>query len=194
LIYPNVIKNVATMYNKAWVMVELNDVGQAVADILWEEHEYEEIFMTEMNGRKGQQLSSGVGGKQVRMGLQQSVATKNLGCANLKSLIEDNKLLVHDFETISELSTFIQKGKSFEAEEGRTDDSVMSLVIFAWLTTQPLFKELTSMNIRDKLFQAQAKAIEEELLPIFYSDGRTDGNEVFRDASGQVWERTVFDK
>lgn len=177
LIYPNAIEKVARMYNNAYVLVELNDVGQSVADILYSELEYEELFFVETQQRLGQTLSTGVGGRQVKLGVQQSVSTKNLGCANLKSLIEDNKLIVRDFNTIQELSTFIQKGKSFEAEEGRHDDLVMTLVMFGWLTNQALFKDLTNTNLRSKLYELQAQAIEDDMLPMFVDDGRPSGDE-----------------
>lgn len=184
LIYPNAIIKVAKMYNDAYVLVELNDVGQSVADTIYSDLEYENIFMVEtQNQRGGQQLSTGVGGKQIKLGVQQSVATKNLGCANLKSLIEDNKYVVRDFNTIGELSTFIQKGKSFEAEEGRHDDLVMGLVMFAWLSGQSLFKEMTNTDLRNKLFEARMAAIEEEMLPIFYDNGIKQ-KEVYNDGHG----------
>ncbi len=67
---------------------------------------------------------------------------------NLKTLIEDFKLLTLDYEIISELTTFAQRHNSFEAEEGCNDDLAMCLVIFAWLVAQDYFKEMTDNDIR----------------------------------------------
>jgi hypothetical protein len=177
LIYPNVIKEVAERYNKAFLLIELNDNGGEVANILFHDYEYENLFMTETNGRNGQQLSSGFGKpmSQLRMGVVQSSATKNNGCANLKSLVEDQKLIINDFDTISEMTTFASKGKSFEAEEGKNDDLVMTLVLFGWLARQQMFKELVNSDFRKVLYEAQQKAIEESMLPLFSTDDLESG-------------------
>ena len=153
-------------------MIELNDNGCEVANILFHDYEYENIFMTESNGRNGQTLSGGFGKSlsQLRLGVVQSAATKNNGCANLKSLLEDQKLIINDFQTISELTTFASKGRSYEAEEGKNDDLVMTLVLFAWLARQQMFKELVNSDFRQVLFEAQQRAIEESMLPLFSTD------------------------
>lgn len=190
LIYPNVVKDVAQQYNEAYCLVELNDVGTEVANILYNDLEYEYILMTETSGRAGQQLSTGMGRSftTVRLGVVQSVATKNLGCANLKSLIEDQKLIIHDFDTISELTSFVAKGKSFEAEEGKTDDLAMSLVLFGWLARQQMFRDMINQDFRQSLFEAQQKSIQEDMLDIFVHDGT--GPKTFTDDSGTVWTTT----
>ena len=43
-----------------------------------------------------------------------STAVKKVGCSNLKALIEEDKLLITDYDIIAELTTFIEKGQSFQ--------------------------------------------------------------------------------
>jgi hypothetical protein len=83
--------------------------------------------------------------------------------------------LITDFDAISEISTFIESKGSFAADDGYHDDIVMTLVLFAWLSTQPYFKELTDVNMRTVIYEKQIQAIEEQLTPFgFISDGREE--------------------
>jgi hypothetical protein len=113
-------------------------------------------------------------------------------------LIEGDKLEIHDFDVIVELSNFIQKGQSFEAEEGASDDLVMCLVFFAWLTDQQYFKEMTDEDIRKRLFESQKENIEADMAPFgFIDDGILDLDAAFVDEDGDYWRPTgmpnVFD-
>ena len=183
MLYPNVINKVARDYNNAHVMIEINDIGQQVADILHAELEYDNILTTAKDVNK-QYLSPGFG-RATQMGVRMTKQVKRQGCFTLKSLMEENKLLVFDAETISEFSTFIEKQGTWMADEGYFDDLVMSLVLFAWVTSNSYFKDLTDIDIRAKLYDNQMKQIEEELTPFgLIMDGTEE--ETFID-SGDLW-------
>jgi len=165
LVYPGIIKKMSDYYNQAYVLVEINDNGQQVVDALFDDFEYENILSTvDMKGKIA--LTWGFGNKSQR-GIRTTKSVKRLGCSILKNLIEQQKLLVQDFDTISEFSTFISKGSSFEAEEGSHDDMVMCLVLFAWCTNQQFFADLSNINIKGRLHEEQMRQIEEEQLPDF---------------------------
>ena len=165
LVYPSIIKRMGDYYNQAYVLVEINDNGQQVVDSLFEDYEYENILSSV--GIKGKvAITWGYGNKSHR-GIRTTKSVKRLGCSLMKNLIESEKLIIQDFETISELSTFIAQGTSFEAEEGSHDDLVMTLVLFAWMTNQQFFSDLTNTDVRARLHEEQMKQIEEEQLPSF---------------------------
>jgi hypothetical protein len=163
LLYPMLIKKMGDYYNQAYALVEINDNGQQIVDTLFEEYDYENILSSvDVKGKMS--LTWGYGNKSQR-GIRTTKSVKRLGCTLLKSLVENQKLIIQDFDTISELSTFIAKGSSFESEEGSHDDLVMTLVLFAWCTNQNFFAELSNINIKQKLHEEQLKQIEEEQLP-----------------------------
>jgi len=187
ILFPQIIKEVATSYNKAYVLCEVNDVGDQVAAGLHYDLEYSNLLMSSMRGRAGQILGQGFSGKKVQLGVKMSKTTKKVGCLNLKTLIEDNKLVFNDFEIINELTTFIQKGNSFEAEEGRNDDLVMCLVMYSWLILQDYFKELTDQDIRKKIYEEQKNQVEQDMSPFgFIVDGINDES-TFVDKDGDRW-------
>jgi len=188
MLYPNAIYAIARQYNKAYVLVEINDIGQQVADILHKDLEYDNIVHVQMQGRKGQVVNGGFGtpGSSM-MGVKTSVATKRIGCAILKSLVEDSKLIVNDFGIIDEFCSFVASAESFEAEEGHNDDLVMSLVLFSWLSSQEYFKQMTGNDIRKDLYEEQIKHLEEEMTPFgFIDDGQAEIGYV--DGSGTLWK------
>jgi len=178
MVYPTVIRAIATRYNTAGVLIEINDIGGQVADILHQDLEYENVLMTAYKGRAGQVMNGGFGSNrsQSQLGVRTTVPVKKLGCSILKSLIEEDKLLVEDVDCVNELITFIAKGKSFEADDGHTDDLAMSLVLFAWMTRQEYFKSLTDSDVRTQIYESQIREIEDDLLPFgFISDQTEDG-------------------
>jgi len=187
MLYPNAIYPVCRQYNNSYCLVEVNDIGGQVADILHDELEYDNIIYVSTQGRKGQVVNGGFGGKGGAMkGVKTSTAVKRIGCSILKSLIEDTKLIVEDFNTVDEFCSFVAKGDSFEAEETHHDDLVMTLVLFSWLTTQAYFKSITGSDIRKDLYEDQMKIIEEEMTPFgFVEDGSTETS--FSDSSGTRW-------
>ena len=175
MLYPNIIYDIARKYNDAIVLVEINDIGQQVADILHHELEYEGILTAEWKGRSGQLLTAGFGGKSQQLGVRTTKQLKRVGCASLKTIIENDRLVINDFEILKELTAFVVRGQSYAAEEGYNDDLVMSLLLFAWLTGQEYFKEMTDIDIRKNLLAANEKALEEDMLPFgFFQDGFTD--------------------
>tara|TARA_B100001971_G_C18215722_1_gene553685 strand:- start:1308 stop:1775 length:468 start_codon:yes stop_codon:yes gene_type:complete len=145
--------------------------------------------MTQMRGRLGQVVGSGFGDKATDLGVRTTKAVKKIGCSNLKQMIEGDKLIINDFDIIVELSNFVSKGSSFEAEDGATDDLVMCLVLYSWLTNQNYFKELTDDDIRKRLYQSQQKMIEEDMAPFgFVDDGISMADDApFVDVEGDLW-------
>ena len=187
MLFPNIIRDVAKAYNNAYVLVEVNDIGDQVASILFYDLEYENILMASMRGRNGQIVGQGFSGKKTQLGVRTTAAVKKLGCSNLKTLLEDDKILTCDYEIISELTTFAQKHQSFEAEEGCNDDLAMCLVIFSWLVAQDYFKEMTDNDVRKRIYEEQKNQIEQDMAPFgFVLDGVND-EETFVDSDGDRW-------
>jgi len=187
LLYPSVINKVGKEYNEAYVLIEIN-TSEQVAEILYSEYEYENIISVSRT-TQGQVVNGGFGNGKTQLGVITDKKVKRIGCSNFKSMLEEKKLLIHDADTISEISTFIQKRDSFAADEGYHDDLVMPLVLFSWLTTNSYFKELTNINIRKELYDARIKMIEDEITPFgFINNGKEDTQ--FVDSGGQVWETT----
>jgi hypothetical protein len=177
--FASVIYRIGSFYNEAAVLVEINDIGEQVADVLLMDYGYENVLYTENAGRSGKRISSGFG-KSTDNGIRTTKSVKSIGCSILKMLIEQNQLLLCDFNTIQELSRFSKRGASYEAESGSHDDLVMNLVIFAWLTDQGYFKDMTDINTMMALREKTEQQIEEDLLPFGFIDvgedlGDSDG-------------------
>jgi hypothetical protein len=184
ILFPTVIYNAAKYYNDAYVLVEINNTPQ-VADILHQDLEYENLFKVFTGNKQPQQLSAGFA-RGVQLGLKMSVQVKRMGCSNLKTLIEGNKLIINDFDTISELTTFVANKTSFSAESEANDDMVMGLVMFAWATTQKYFKEIVNHDIRKQIQLEDMNQLDQEILPApIIEDGLDHPFEVF---DGDVWE------
>ena len=187
MLFPSVIVDVAKAYNNAYILCEVNDVGDQVAAIIQYDLEYQNLLMCSMRGRAGQIVGQGFSGKKTQLGLKMSKTVKKVGCLNLKTMIEEDKLIFNDYEVISELTTFIQKHNSFEAEEGCNDDLAMCLVIYAWLVAQDYFKELTDQDVRKRIYDEQKNQIEQDMAPFgFILDG-TESLTGEVDADGDVW-------
>ena len=192
IVLPNIIVDVAKNYNNAYILCEVNDIGGQVADIIQFDLEYENLLMAAMRGRAGQQLGQGFSGKKTQLGVKMSTATKQVGCSNLKALIEEDKLLINDYDTIAELTTFIAKGQTFQAEEGCNDDLAMCLVIFGWMAMQPYFKEMHDNDVRQRIYEQQKDMIDQDMAPFgFVTDGMED--EYFADAQGDVWKVAEYE-
>jgi hypothetical protein len=164
LLFPNIIYKVAKDYHKAYCLVEINDNGQQVADSLYMDLEYENVFFVGSNSKSGQYLSGGFS-NGATLGVRTTKQVKRLGCTSFKSLVEATKLLIHDPDIIGEISTFIEVRGTHKADEGYNDDLVMCLVLFAWATNESFFKDLTDTNLRKALYEEQFKQIEENLTP-----------------------------
>jgi hypothetical protein len=187
MLFPSIINQIAKAYNDSWVLVEVNDIGDQVANILHFDLEYDNVLMCAMKGRAGQIVGSGFSGKKSQLGVRMTSAVKKLGCSNLRTLIEDDKLIVNDYDIISELTTFTQRHNTFMAEEGCNDDLAMCLVIFSWLVAQQYFKEMTDNDVRKRIYEEQKNQIEQDMAPFgFIVDGLDD--EVFVEkTTGDRW-------
>ena len=186
MLFPSVINDVARGYNNAWVLCEVNDIGDQVASILNFDLEYPNVLMCAMRGRAGQIVGQGFSGNKTQLGVKMSVTVKKVGCANLKQIVEDDKLIFNDYDIINELTTFIQKKQSFEADEGFHDDLVMCMVIFAWLVQQDYFKEMTDNDIRQRIYDEQKNQIEQDMAPFGFITTGLEGDEGFV-TDGTVW-------
>jgi hypothetical protein len=185
ILFPTVIYNAAKYYNDAYILIEVNNNPQ-VADIIHQDLEYENLFKVMTGNKKPQQLCSGFG-RGVQMGVKMSPAVKRIGCSNLKTLIEGNKLIIQDFDTISELTTFVANKTSFAAEEDANDDIVMTLVIFAWATTQKYFREIVNHDIRKQIQLENMNQVDDEMLPeLIIETGLENTFDIF---DGDVWEQ-----
>jgi hypothetical protein len=186
MLFPNIIYEVAKNFNEAYILCEVNDIGDQVASIIQYDLEYQNLLMCSMRGRAGQVVGQGFSGKKTQLGVKMSKTVKKVGSLNLKTMIEENKLIFSDYEIISELTTFISKHNSFEAEEGCNDDLAMCLVIYAWLVQMDYFKELTDQDVRKRLYEEQKNQIEQDMAPFgFLNDGLDDDS--FTDDEGDRW-------
>ena len=192
MLFPNIIDRIGKAYNKSFILVEVNDIGEQVSSMLQFDLEYDNLLMCAMRGRAGQMVGQGFSGKKSQLGIKMSKTVKQVGCSNLKTVIEDDKLLINDYDIISELTTFIQKNQTFVAEDGCHDDLAMCLVIFSWLIVQPYFKEMTDNDIRKRIYEDQRDQIEQDMAPFgFVSDGLSDDSS-FVDASGDRWHTDEY--
>jgi len=189
LLFPDFIVKVAKDYNNSFVLVEVNDIGQQVADIIHNDLEYENMIWVGSNNKYGQVLSSS--GKNATLGVRTTLPVKRIGCSTLKSLIEENKLLIFDTDIISEFSTFVESKNSFGADEGYNDDLVMCLVLFAWASNDIYFKSLMDSNNRTALYQQKINAIEDNLTPFGIVDNKNSAYEV---EDGDVWLNDDYEK
>jgi hypothetical protein len=184
ILFPTIIYNAARMYNDAYILVEINNNPQ-VADSLHADFEYENLWKIYTGNKQPQQLSAGFA-RGIQMGLKMSPQVKAIGCSNLKTLIEGDKLVIQDFDTYSELTTFEQQKNSFKAAEGANDDLVMSLVIFAWVATQKYFKEIVNHDIRKQIQLEKMNQVDDLMLPApLIEDGLEHDFEII---DGDIWE------
>ena len=183
LLYPEIINKLGRDYNNAYILIENNDIGGQVVEILHEEIEYENIFTT-VTEKSRQYVTPGFG-RSTRLGVNTSKQVKRQGCFTFKSLMEEKKLLIFDAEIIHEISTFIEKGQGYQADEGYHDDLVMCMVLFGWLSTMPFFKELVDVNTREGLYNKEMKSISQELTPFIHTKSN-DGPKPWV-ASGDYW-------
>ena len=186
MLYPTIIHKVARDFNDAYVLIETNSSEQ-VAHILHNELEYGNIVFVNRSTKSGQVVSGGFGGGKTQLGVNTDKRVKRIGCFTFKSLLEEKKLLVFDADVISEISTFIQVRDSYQADEGYHDDLVMPLVLFSWLTTNPYFREMSDVNIREAMYQERIKQIEEEVVPFGFIMSGNEEELIVED--GDVWRQ-----
>ena len=186
LFFPTIIYSVAKRYNEAYALIETNNIGQQVVDILHYDLEYENIYKLEHHHIKGQSISAGFK-RSTSFGIKTTKSVKKIGCANLKTLIENNKLIINDFDTIAEMNTFSRVRDTYAAEEGNNDDLVMGLVLFAWLTAQTFFKDSTSIDVRKLMLAEQNMLVDEDLAPVgIIDDGKREEITIDRE-NNDIW-------
>ena len=186
IMFPSVIFSVAKEYNLPYILVEVNDIGDSIAATLNYDLEYPNVLMCAMRGRAGQIVGQGFSGTKTQLGVKMSITVKKQGCANLKAVLEEDKLTFCDFHILQELTTFIQKKQAWEADEGYHDDLVMCLVLFSWLVLQEYFKEMTDQDVRRRIYEEQKNQIEQDMAPFgFIDDGM--GDDTFIDGDGEMW-------
>jgi len=187
-VFPNIINEVCKGYNRAHILTEVNDIGQQIAEALQFEIEYDNLMMTTQKGRAGQILGAMYSGRGTSLGVRMTKQIKRIGCANIKTLVEGDKLIVNAFKIIEEMSTFAKRGQSYQAEDGANDDLMMCCVIFGWLSNQPYFKELTNTNARQQMYVEQQNLIEQDMAPFgFLDDGINEHEQSTVDEYGDVW-------
>lgn len=171
LILPDILKGMAEHYNNCPILVETNDIGQQVADILYHDLEYENLVFATSNDRDGQYISSGFAGQKMHYGVRTTKQVKRIGTSNLKNIVENDKLIITDYNLIYELSRFVAHKQSFEADEGANDDLVMCCVLFAWMVNQAVFKDAGRIDIRQEILKQNQGIIEDQILSFGFMDG-----------------------
>ena len=185
--YAEIIWRTTKTYNDALTLIEINDIGEQVAEVLHNDFEVESLLFTESAGRSGKRVSGGFG-KNVDKGIRTTKSVKAIGCNMLKMMIEQDQFILNDFETIRELSTFSRKGNSYEAESGCHDDLVMGLVLFGWLADQPFFKDLTDINTLAALREKTEAQMIDDLTPFgFYDDGTSEVETIVSVPRDDAW-------
>lgn len=192
--YASFIYQTCKGYNDAHVLIEINDIGGQVSDILALDYGYENVIHTESAGAKGRRVSSGFGSSDIDRGIRTTKTVKALGCSMLKLLIEQNTIEVYDADTINELAVFSKKGDSYESEPGYHDDLVMCLVLFSWLSTDTYFKNMNDQDVMHSLRDLTEAQIYESLVPFGIIHSGWDEDEVeIEYMGGEAWEKTTWD-
>ena len=185
ILFPTVIYNTAKQYNDAYVLCEINNTPQ-IADILHQDLEYENLWKVFTGNKKPQQLSAGFA-RGIQLGLKMSPQVKRIGCSNLKALIEGDKLIIQDFDTYSEFTTFVAQKNSFAAESEANDDLVMGLVMFGWVTTQKYFKEIVNHDVRKQFQLENMNQVDEITPPAMVVENGIEHD--FMVEGGDLWEK-----
>lgn len=182
--YSYVVKDAALKYNKSFLLCEVNDIGYQVAKDLVDD-EYPNMLMCSTKSRSGQFIGQNFSGKY-ELGVKMQKNIKKVGCIKLKTLIEENILLINDRDIFAELTTFVQKGSTFEAEMGKNDDLVACLVLFAWLTTNQYFKDIIDIDLRKRLLQEKKDKEEDDIMPFGYPPEQ--GETIIDEKTNTMWE------
>ena len=110
---PEIAEALGYFFNTAYAFIENNEgSGQSIADTLAYELEYPNVYFE----------------KEGIAGYRSTKKTKRLGCSNLQTLIDNDRLMLNDFDTITQLSTFVKIKDTYKADSGKMDDAVMSLI------------------------------------------------------------------
>jgi hypothetical protein len=175
MLMPDMIYKYANMYNEAYVVIESNDQGAVVCNGLYYDLEYEHMFV------ESSLKANAIGATMTRR-------VKRIGCSTVKDLIEQKKLIIHDAQTIIEMSTFVSKGSSYQAIAPNHDDLMMNLVMFAWFTSTDVFNGITDIDIKNMLYKERLAEIQDDMIPFgFIDDGEETATPGVGDGEGNVW-------
>ena len=174
MLFPNIILDMAKAYNNAYVLVEVNDIGEQVASILQYDLEYENMH-----------VESAI--KANALGIEMTRKVKRLGCSSFKDILENNKLEICDDDTILEISTFVAKGVSYEASTGNHDDLVMNFVMLGYFISTQYFTDMTDINLKEMMFKHKMKEIEDDLPPFGYIDDGLSSIPNEEEREGRQW-------
>lgn len=186
LMFPSPLENVCKYYNNAYMLIEINDIGGQVADIIHYEMEYDNLMKVTIKGRSGQIVGAGFG-KSSQLGMRMTKDVKRKGCSTLKDLIENDKLIIYDLDTINELTTFVAVGQSYQADEGYHDDLVTTMIMLSWLAPQEYFIDITKMSLRENLYAEQLAELESQMLPFGFIDDGIDSYDQVK-MGNQTWD------
>lgn len=119
------IKYLSDKYNGAWYIIENQDSGKKVCEELWYNLENYKLISTDGPGKP--------------LGTKATKRSKLDACLELKRLMDNDFLEVHDSDTIKELSRFEEQdvGNVFKAAKGNHDDTVSALYWAVYATMQP---------------------------------------------------------
>lgn len=183
--YPHLIYNTARQYNDAFVLVEINDLGEEVSNTIWHEYEYENLYFTQ-----GNELSQTRGYPGVRT----TAKVKSLGCSVLKELIEKDQLIVNSHRIIEELGLFVIHRKSYASQDPLiNDDLCTTLWLLAWLTKQDIFQEVTNIHLRTVLTEKKQQYIDSTLTPFgFYQNGKPENSISVAEANRKLPDKNAY--
>lgn len=131
--FPAILREMGMYYNQAITVIENNGPGARVADDLWEEFEYDNIFTWHPQE----------GSRAKQRGIKMTPHVKTRACNAFKELVENQKLIICCSDLIEELYVFVSKGNSWAADdgEGNYDDLVMAAVVAAFFINLPQFQD-----------------------------------------------------
>ena len=104
--------------------------------------------------------------RKFRKGFNTTHSSKVTVCARLKTMIENDQLLIRSKPLISELKNFVATGSSFQAKLGHTDDLVSALMLGLRMIT--IIKDWDP-TIYNTFVQIEAEDDYEMPMPIFIS-------------------------
>ena len=165
-LFPAVVVELAQRYNQAPTLIETNDIGGQVALTMEKDDRGCDMLLYTVLKGSTQVLSGGFGPSKKYPGLKMTRTTKSSGCSSIKTVIESKQLVIRDYNTIQELSVFVQHDNgTFAASDGHHDDLVMPLVLFGWLCYQPYFADITNTDFIRKLKTSLTEEETDEFYP-----------------------------
>lgn len=165
--FTEIVDTFSRRYNECFLLIEINVFN--IAESLYRDYEIENILKTTTTHQK---LTTGFYHGPSKFGVKTTESVKKLGLENLIRLLEEKKLIINDFDIISEMSNLVKSNKTFQARSGSNDDLAMTIILFAWCSTQEGFKELyDAENFARKLNNEYLSSAYSALPGFFLEDG-----------------------